>query len=662
MTIYFKTRQQTQWGETVYISGSTPELGEWDINRALPLSCPNYPEWQIEIDIPDIREIVEYKYFVTNDTQGDSRLRVNDTHKETRGNVRWEEGENHRLKEAGIAIPIFSLRTKNSFGIGDFSDLKQLIDWAKLTGMTVIQTLPINDTTRTHTRADSYPYNAISIYALHPLYLDLNAMGRLKDPSRRAFYKTKQAELNALPTLDYEAVDHYKWAFFKELYAQEGEKVLKSKPFAAFFAANKTWLLPYAETITNHQSPQSLTINHLPLTINHLFYLQFHADKQMRAAKDYARANGIILKGDIPIGISRDSVEALTDPQLFNLDFQAGAPPDAFATDGQNWGFPTYNWEAMAADDYQWWKNRFRKMADYFDAYRIDHILGFFRIWQIPVPGTSGINGFFSPALPFTAEEIKDYPQELFIADRTCQCGLDPQSPDNQTTIIRGSGIKRGVTAWFHPRITATELGDLHWDYFYRRHTEFWKQEGLKHLRPLVESTSMLACGEDLGMIPACVPEVMRQLRILSLEIERMPKSPGYEFTDLHALPYLSVCSTSTHDMSTLRGWWLEDSEKTQRYYNHVLKQDGLAPGELTPELAEMILRNHLEAPSRLTILPFQDWLAIDKDRRNPDIEAERINIPSDPNHYWRYRMHLNIEDLLAADELNRNIQELICG
>ncbi|GHT40212.1 hypothetical protein AGMMS49965_08160 [Bacteroidia bacterium] len=619
----FKTRKETRWGETIHLSGSTPALGEWDPARAVPLACPAYPEWQVETDIADIRETVEYKYFI----------------KDAHGNIRWEDGNNHRLKEAGIAIPIFSLRTKNSFGIGDFGDLKLLIDWAKHVGITVIQTLPINDTTRTHTRADSYPYNAISIYALHPLYLNLEAMGKLKAPARHAFYTAKQQELNDLPALDYEAVDRYKWEFFKEIFAQEGDKVLKSKPFAAFFAANKTWLVPYASHCAGSchcgLDPQSPTPPELH------YFLQYHADTQMRTAKAYARAHGVLLKGDIPIGVSRDSVEVQTEPHLFNLDFQAGAPPDAFATDGQNWGFPTYNWEAMAANDYQWWKNRFRKMADYFDAYRIDHILGFFRIWQIPVPDTSGINGYFSPALPFTADEIKDYPQELFIEEPR-RSDLDPQQPK------------------YHPRITATELGDLHWDYFYRRHNQFWKQEGQKHLRPLVESTAMLACGEDLGMIPACVPEVMNELRILSLEIERMPKATDCEFTDLQNLPSWSVCSPSTHDMTTLRGWWHEDREKTQRYYNTVLRQNGTAPDELPSELAEIILRNHLESPSRLTIIPFQDWLAIDTTLRNPNIEAERINIPSDPNNYWRYRMHLPIEALLAADGLNAKIRRLV--
>ncbi|GHT49307.1 hypothetical protein AGMMS49982_02500 [Bacteroidia bacterium] len=632
MKIRFITRTATQWGETVYLSGSAPELGEWHIKRAIPLSNSEYPQWESEIDIADIWQIVEYKYFI----------------KDAEGNVRWEDGNNRllKVKEVGVAIPIFSLRTKNSFGIGDFGDLKQLIDWAKLTGMTVIQTLPITDTTRTHTRADSYPYNAISIYALHPLYPNLDAMGKLNSTVRRSIYKVQQEKLNALPTLDYEQVDYWKWIFFRELFAQEGSKVLASKSFTQFYNNNRDWLVPYATFSYErdrgyYAGKEKVTPKKLKL----YYYLQYHADKQMREAKAYAHANGVLLKGDIPIGVSRDSVEVQTEPQLFNLNFQAGAPPDSFTAEGQNWGFPTYNWEAMAANNFRWWKNRFRKMADYFDAYRIDHILGFFRIWQIPItnyrlPVTgdqiavgSGKDGYFCPALPYSRIAIEGYPLELFIED------------------VDHPGF-------YHPRITATELGDLHWDYFYKRHNMFWKYEALKRLRPLVGSTKMLACGEDLGMIPACVPEVMDELRILSLEIERMPKSPGSEFTNLNALPYLSVCTTSTHDMTTLRGWWQEDREKTQHYYNNVLNQRGIAPNELTPKLAEIILHNHLQAPSRMTIIPLQDWLAIDKKLQNPDIEAERINIPADPNHYWQYRMHLPIEDLLAADALNKKIRQ----
>ncbi len=227
---------------------------------------------------------------------------------------------------------------------------------------------------------------------------------------------------------------------------------------------------------------------------------------------------------------------------------------------------------------------------------------------------------------------------------------------------------------YYHPRISAAssykyeELSHsekyafdyLYWNYFYQKHNEFWKQEALKHLVPIVNSTNMLVCGEDLGMIPNTVPEVMEKLQVLSLEIERMPKKPNREFTDLKHIPYLSVCTTSTHDMSTLRGWWRENREKTQRYYNEVLKREGGAPAEATPAICIDILRNHLRAKSMLTIIPFQDWLSIDEALCNPNIEGERINIPANPHHYWRYRIHLKIEDLIKSESLNNTIRNLI--
>jgi 4-alpha-glucanotransferase len=170
----------------------------------------------------------------------------------------------------------------------------------------------------------------------------------------------------------------------------------------------------------------------------------------------------------------------------------------------------------------------------------------------------------------------------------------------------------------------------------------------------------MLVCGEDLGMIPQSVPDVMNKLQILSLEIERMPKTYGREFADLSRVPYLSVCTTSTHDMSPLRSWWKEDWEKTQRYYNNVLLYCGEAPGECTSGIAHQILKNHLNASSMLAIFPLQDWFALDDTVKRKDDASERINVPADPMHYWRYRMHVTIEDLLNADKLNKKIIALI--
>ena len=135
-------------------------------------------------------------------------------------------------------------------------------------------------------------------------------------------------------------------------------------------------------------------------------FIQYLLHTQFSEVKDYAQENGVALKGDIPIGVNRNSVDAWTSPELFNMDTQTGAPPDDFSYFGQNWGFPTYNWQAMAENGFAWWISRFRKMSDYFDAYRIDHILGFFRIWEIPLRATQGLLGTFSPALPYSAEEI----------------------------------------------------------------------------------------------------------------------------------------------------------------------------------------------------------------------------------------------------------------
>ena len=200
----------------------------------------------------------------------------------------------------------------------------------------------------------------------------------------------------------------------------------------------------------------------------------------------------------------------------------------------------------------------------------------------------------------------------------------------------------------------------LYDQYYYHRHNEFWYQQAMKKLPQLTQSTRMLVCGEDLGMIPACVSSVMNDLRILSLEIQRMPKNPMHEFGHLNEYPYRSVCTISTHDMSTLRGWWEEDYQQTQRYYNATLGHYGVAPTTATPELCEEIVRNHLNSNSILCILSFQDWLSIDGKWRNPNVAEERINVPSNPRNYWRYRMHLTLEQLMKAKTLNDKIGELI--
>ena len=665
--------------EAVGLVGSGPVLGEW--KKVHLLSDSHFPWWFITLDIT---QPVEYKFVIVDRKSGEIR--------------RWEEGPNHFLAEippkdtqliiadleprfntepwrgAGVAVPVFSLRTEDSFGVGEFHDIKKLVDWAVASGQNVIQLLPINDTTMTHTWQDSYPYNAVSSFALHPQFIHLPDAG----VRRTAAYLKKKAELNALPAMDYEAANGAKLEMLRKQYlGAKGREVMASEAYQGFLAANKGWLLPYAVFSVlrdQHGTPDfsqwgeyasfqarkadAFAAEH-PQETGFYCYLQFLLDQQLKDAVRYAHLHGVAIKGDLPIGVSRCSVDAWQHPELFHMDSQAGAPPDAFSADGQNWGFPTYNWEEMAKDGYLWWKARMGKMAEYFDAFRIDHILGFFRIWEIPVPQKSGLMGHFSPALPYSEDELRSY-------------GFDPHVGEGSDVLFVEDPRRKG---WWHPRISAqftsvygrladwqkTRYNELYNDFFYHRHNDFWRETAMQKLPALLRSTGMLSCGEDLGMIPECVPSVMDQLNILSLEIQRMPKDPKDEFGHPDRYPYWCVCATGTHDTSPLRAWWEEDRALTQRYYNDILGCEGDVPYFCEPWVADLVLAQHMSSPAMLAILPLQDWLAVDGEvRYQGDPSDERINIPAIPRHYWRYRMHCTLESLIANEELNRHIRTLI--
>jgi 4-alpha-glucanotransferase len=743
-------------GECLGICGSSPQLGEWQTPQRMKLIA--LQEWSLNIDAALLYNEVEYKYVVL-DHQGNI--------------LRWEEGTNRTLrspqlqmnqlwvktdhrprlnypnwKAAGVVIPVFSLRSEGSFGVGDFGDLKALIEWAVRTKMHAIQILPINDTMNQGTWKDSYPYNAISIFAFHPIYCDLRQLPRLADKLKMEKFMMAQQKLNSLPRIDYERVIVHKMTYLREVYRQEGAATLESADFKHFFSANRDWLLPYAAfchlrdtygTADFTSWPKHSTYNKRSIerlcapssaerqAIAFYYYVQYQLHLQLLAVRTAARRQGVIIKGDIPIGISRESVEAWTQPHLFNMDGQAGAPPDAFSQDGQNWGFPTYNWEAMAEEGYHWWVRRFQKMAEYFDAYRIDHVLGFFRIWEIPMHSVHGLLGQFSPAIPMSIPEIERYGLKfnreqmtrpyitddivysifgykkelitLLYLDRRPDGRYDLKPEyDTQRKIQERFAGKEGeddlqvrdglyrlascvlfvpdrkYPDLYHPRIAAhldhafqalnryeqDAFKRLHDDYFYHRHNTFWYDGAMQKLPALTQATRMLVCAEDLGMVPACVPWVMNQLRIISLEIQTMPKQEGLEFGLLQNNPYRSVCTIATHDMPTLRQWWDEDEQRAQRFYNHALHNDGQAPHPAPDWLCEDIVARHLFSPSVLCLISLQDWLSTDEQLRLKDPNAERINIPANPRHYWRYRMHLSIEQLLRADTFNEKVAALI--
>ena len=673
-TVRLKVRApQLRIGQQLGIAGAGDALGNWDINKALPMYEHEYHEWVISLDVAQLPQTFEFKFVLLGlDVpvweQGGNRtvslplIRDNEVFVYELSQVYFPV---FPWKGAGTVIPIFSLRSEGSFGVGDFGDLKKMIEWADKTHQRVIQVLPINDTNITHTWQDSYPYNSISIYALHPQYTDLRQLPEIKNEERKTHFEQLRQELNALPQIDYERVNNAKMEYLRELFAQEWATIKKRASYKDFFEQNKEWLVPYAAfcyyrdqygTADFSQWPKEATVAAIKATnkeVQFWYFVQYNLDQQMHAAHEFARDHHVILKGDIPIGISRDGVEAWVEPKYFNLNGQAGAPPDPFSADGQNWGFPTYNWDEMLKDGCSWWVRRFRKMAQFFDAYRIDHVLGFFRIWEIPVPEKSGLKGQFAPALGLSREEIEGYGiynhMERFLGDH------------------------KRADRW-HPRIAVQfnedyeKLNDdekynfnrLYNDYFYRRNNQFWYQEAMKKLPRLTQATRMLCCAEDLGMVPDCVPWVMNELRILSLEIQSMPKDDKVRFGHLSQYPYRSVCTISTHDMPTLRQWWDEDWDRTQDYYNSMLHRGGGAPHPLPGWLAKDIVSRHLTSPSMLCLLSLQDWLSIDEKLRLPDANAERINIPANPRHYWRYRMHLTIEQLMQSDEFNETIKTLI--
>ena len=617
MTLNFKIKYHTRWGESLALVASD--------DTVYPMNYAADGIWTLKVAKGSAALIKDYFYVVIEDGlwmrtewahhhrgAEDAKREICDSWidcpiagcpfpREHSAKIFDRPG----FRGAGTAIPVFSLRSEEGFGVGEFRDIPKFVDWMERTGQCVLQLLPINDTTRHGEWGDSYPYSPVSSFALHPIYIHLPEVGVKEDA---AYLKAKK-ELNALPTVDYPRVVKLKIKYLKLAFAKNGAKDLATPACRKFIKDNAFWLEPYAQFCAKRDG----------ISPDFYRWVQFHLDKQLSRAVKYAHEKGVFLKGDLPIGVGRDSVDAATYPQLYNLDSSAGAPPDFFSTDGQNWGFPTYNWEEMAKDDYAWWKARLRTMAKYFDAYRIDHILGFFRIWEIPLPHKSGLLGHFNPAMPYSRDEINALGLPilgLFIED--------PRKP-----------------GWFHPLITPDtskleswqkeRFDALYTDFFFHRHNDFWARNAMRKLPKLLSCTGMLACGEDLGMVPDCVPGVMDHEKILSLEMQRMEKGRPW--------PYLSVVATSSHDMTSIRLW--NGNEKS-------------------PEECRRILKEHLDSLSMLAIFPLQDWLSMDGALRWPNPAEERINDPADPDNKWRWRMHLTTTQLLESSEFCTKVASLV--
>ena len=735
--------------EVICISGSAGVLNDWDKDNVLPLS-KNGNWWTIKLNLAGEHFPLVYKYGLYNTDEkkfirfeeGNNRILLADESNRTVSFIHDGFAKVHptNWKGTGVAIPVFSLRSKKGFGTGEFTDLKLLVDWAKKTGLKMIQLLPVNDTTATNTWKDSYPYSAISAFALHPMLLNVEQVAGKEHEAIIKALAAQHKKLNKLTQVDYEEVVRLKTGVIRQLYGLKKGVFKDDLAYITFFELNRYWLEPYAAfsylrdkyhtadfskwegySVYDEKEIRELVSparKHYDEIAVH-YFTQYHLHLQLKAATEYAHKNGIIIKGDIPIGICRNSVDAWIEPELYHMDEQAGAPPDAFTAKGQNWGFPTYNWEVMQQDDFTWWRKRFEQMSSYFDAFRIDHILGFFRIWSIPAHAVEGIMARFVPAIPVSINEIFErkivferhrYTQP-YVTDAILYDLFGDQKDAVKKTFFNGNKLKEGFNTQrkveeyfsknnafskdvklglydlisnviffevpgsngqqFHFRISMEdtysfkhldkhsqdELKKLYIDYFYHRQDEMWRKEAMKKLPGLKRNTNMLVCGEDLGMVPHCVPEVMEQLGILSLEIQRMPKKAGTEFFHPKDAPYLSVVTPSSHDMSTIRGWWEEDSFKTKRFYNLVLNHEGDAPEYCEPWINKEIVVQHLYSPAMWCVFQLQDLMGMSETIRREDPREERINNPSEPEHYWNYRLHINLEDLLKKTAFNEELK-----
>lgn len=729
-------------GKAVCVTGSGDKLQNWSTKKPLMMYKKD-GYWTAKLNLGKEKSI-EYKYAIYDLEKG-----VIET---------FEEGENRMLhtagkkgqtivheypklqpipwKGAGLNIHLLSLRSESGWGTGTFTDLVELAEWASHAGFKMLQLLPVNDTVGFGDPSDSYPYASISAFALHPYLLDVRKMILQTGVSIPSELEEEGMRLNALDHIDFAGVYKNRMQVLRLIYEADNLSFKDDFAWFDFFDLNREWLVPYAAFCClrdKHKSPvaadwgkyslyDEVAINEMVepdskdyKNIAFYYYLQFHLHLQFKDAVYHVHKLDMILKGDLPIGVNRFGVETWTNPELFNMDQQSGAPPDAFSSGGQNWNFPTYNWERMKAENYNWWRQRLEVLSVYFDAVRIDHIIGLFRIWSIPNGHLTGELGMFNPAIGFTAEELMEEGVH-FDEERLCKPYINdaimyfyfhgdkgrveekyfenhafknafatPQrlhewlevNPDNAALALKSimaNVVLIKVGDHFHFKMNMQQtpsfqslpeeqkqlLNNLYNRYFGERQRELWTKAGHEKLKMMKDATTMMLCGEDLGMVPEMVPGIMKELEVLALFVERMPHSMGDRFAKPETSPYLSVVTPSTHDMSPLALWWQQQREDVSFYYHEILKQAGHVPEKFTPEVAELILNRQLSAPAMWVVFLLQDVLALNEHLQREDATKDRINDPGNDDFVWDYRLHISVEHLQDQKELSSSMLRMI--
>lgn len=502
----------------------------------------------------------------------------------------------------GIAIPLFSIHSSKSHGIGEYPDLCLLADWCVAVGFDVIQLLPLNDTLH-----GTSPYSSISAFALHPIYLGLESLPYIQD------YPFLQEELGALQKLshsafiDYKKVYENKERFLRHYYDTARERIIQSEAYISFLLSSRYWLREYAAYHILKERYQRVDWEKWPESDRFLsqsgldsflvqekkecercFVLQFLCDEQMRAAKAYAETKKVFIMGDTPILFSRDSADVWMHKHLFDLNHSAGAPPDPLCREGQNWGFPIYNWDAMAGEDYRWWIQRIQWTGRYYHMYRIDHVVGFFRIWAIP-EGATGNTGYYLPR-----EENK------------------------------------------------------------------WIDLGQKHMMMMLEASEMLPIAEDLGTIPDGTRACLSALGICGTKVMRWERkwNEGGAFIPIQDYPLESMTTVGTHDTETLVQWWKNNPLEAAEFAKY--KGWCYQPFLSSAHHKEILWDSHHSA-SLFHINPMQEYLSLIPGFSWQDPDHERINVPGEiSDRNWCYRLKRPLEELLTDSSLQNLIREII--
>ena len=637
--------------------------------------------------------------------------------------------------QSGVAVPLFSLYSKQSIGIGEFLDLIPFARWAKFCDFNIIQLLPVNDT-----GAESSPYSARSAFALNPVFINVQTVEGSADVEDEI--RTAKHEFDKLGKIDYYHISSWKRFVLRKIFDNRYSELKKDKLLQRWIDDNP-WSKPYCVYCTlkamngeaswkdwpEFRDPSAKDIEKLweKFEKDNLFqaWMQFEAEKQFSAVIEEISKMGLRLKGDIPILINEDSADVWADRRYFSLDDRAGAPPDMFSYSGQNWGFPTYRWDVIEKDDFAWWRSRLAQASKFYHAYRIDHVLGFFRIWSIPQQEVTGILGYFNPCVPLTWEKLSSagfiretleylrrpnygYDQlREFLGNDTDRlapvCFTQLEGHPDRLVLKPEYSSEKAILGMNEPQEVKDKLLKVYWNrvfvpsgdentfypywYWYNApvlftlpeyeqeklrnlikenensQNDLWGANATKLLTVLSQETDMLVCAEDLGAVPPCVPSVLHKLNILSLRIERWarnwnaPYSPYYEMGEY---PRMSVCATSCHDSSTLRGLWYEKDFDRDLYWSHA-HLPGNAPEEITPSVVRQILTHVYSANSLFCILPLQDYLALSASLSKGSPESERVNVPGTVGGTnWCYRMPCSVDELMDYTSLSSDIRMLV--